>query len=134
MTTLAAAARVLSRQALDDAVAGQHASVDRKVATDHKGTHGSVLLSKNVRLVGEIRLVLAAVDQDKTSVAAVVPVALVHGVCPSSTPAEALEILHVETAHCDFLCGGVHRAAPELRGRGRLRLKEDGAEKWKPSL
>lgn len=89
MTTLAAAASVLSRQALDDAVAGQHASVDREVATDHKGTHGSVLLSKNVRLVGEIRLVLAAVDQDKTSVAAVVPVALVHGVCPSSTPAEA---------------------------------------------
>jgi len=108
VTTLAAAARVLSRQALDDAVAGQHASVDREVATDHKGTHGGVLLSKNVRLVGEIRLVLAAVDQDKTSVAAVVPVALVHGVCPSSASAKALEVLHVETAHCDVAVAGSH--------------------------
>jgi hypothetical protein len=44
----AAAAGLGSRQALDDAVAGQHAPVDGKVAAHHKGTHGGVLLGEHV--------------------------------------------------------------------------------------
>lgn len=31
-------------ETLDNAVAGQHASVDGEVAADHEGTHGGVFL------------------------------------------------------------------------------------------
>ena len=89
VAALAATRRLLSGKALNNAVTSQHASVDRKVTAHHKSTHGCVLLGQNIRFICEIRLVLAAVDKDKAGVAAVVPVALVHRVCPSSTPAEA---------------------------------------------
>jgi len=56
-------------QALDDPVPGKHAAVDGKVAANHKGAHGCVLLSQTVGLVREIRLVLASIDQNKASVA-----------------------------------------------------------------
>lgn len=32
------------REALDNAIAGQHASVDGEVSADHKGTHGGIFL------------------------------------------------------------------------------------------
>jgi hypothetical protein len=38
------AAGFIRGQALDDAIAGQHAPIDREVPADHKGTHGCVLL------------------------------------------------------------------------------------------
>lgn len=81
--------RLAGRKALDDAIAGQHAAVDREVTTDHECTHGSVLLSQFVRLVRQVCLVLAAVDEHQARVACGVPVALVHGVHPSAAPAEA---------------------------------------------
>jgi hypothetical protein len=99
----------LSGKALNNAVTGQHASIDREVTAHHESTHGGVLLSQNVRFVCEIRLIFSAIDKDKASVAVVVvPVALVHGVCPSSTTAKTLEILHVEAAHCDVGVGDGH--------------------------
>ena len=82
-------ARLVGGEALDDAVARQHAAVDAEVAADHEGAHGRVLLRQHVRLVGQIRLVLAAVDEHEARVASGVPVALVHGVHPSAAPAEA---------------------------------------------
>jgi hypothetical protein len=113
MAALAAACCFLSWKALDNAIACQHTSVDREVAAYHESTHGSVLLGQNIGFVCEICLIFTAIDKDQASVAIVVPVTLVHGVCPSSTPAEALEVLHIEAAHCGVDAGGVH-----LMGKG----------------
>lgn len=100
VTALAASAGVIAgRQSLDDPVAGEHASIDGKVTAHHEGTHGSVLLSQHIRLVCEVRLILTAVDQHEAGVATVTTVTLVHGVGPSSSPAEAFKVLHVEAAH-----------------------------------
>lgn len=99
MTALSTPVRVRSRETLDNSVACKHAAVDRKVSAHHEGTHSRVLLGKEVRLIGEIRLVLPAVDENKTSVASWVSVTLVHWIRPSSTPAEALKVLHVKAAH-----------------------------------
>jgi hypothetical protein len=65
-------------------------------------------LGKDVRFVCKICLVFATIDKNQAGVAVVIPVAFVHGVCPSSTPAEALEVLHIESAHCDVDAGGGH--------------------------
>lgn len=73
---------------LDDSVPGQHAAIEGKAPAHHKGTHGCVLLGKDIRLVREVRLVFAAVHKDVAGVAAGVTVALVHGVAPSSATAE----------------------------------------------
>lgn len=90
LLALSAAAAVRgSRETLDDAVAGKHASVDREVAADHEGAHGGVFLGQDVGLVGQIGLVLAAVDQYEAGVATGVLVAFVGGISPSSTAAEA---------------------------------------------
>lgn len=63
LLALAATAAIRgSRETLDDAVAGKHASVDREVAADHKSAHGGVFLGQNVGLVGQVGLILAAVD------------------------------------------------------------------------
>ena len=62
VAALSSTAVVRCGEALDDAVAGQHTSVDGEVAADHKGTHGGVFLSEHVGLIGQIRLVFAAVD------------------------------------------------------------------------
>lgn len=45
MARLLALARVIGWEALDDAIAGKHASVDGKVPAHHEGSHGGVLLS-----------------------------------------------------------------------------------------
>lgn len=89
MAALSTPVRVRSREALDNSVAGKHAAVDGEVSAHHEGAHGRILLGEEVRLIGEIRLVLPAIDENKTSVASWITVALVHGVRPSSAPAEA---------------------------------------------
>lgn len=77
------------RESLDNAIAGKHAAVDRKVAANHEGAHGGVFLSQQIRLVCQIGLVLASINQDKASKATGITVTLVRGVCPSSASAEA---------------------------------------------
>lgn len=99
VAALSATARFLGRQALNDSIAGKHASIDGKVTAHHKGTHGGVLLGKLVRLIGEVRLVLPTVDKNKACVASRITVTVVNWIRPSSTPAKALKVLHVETAH-----------------------------------
>ncbi len=88
LPVLAGATTLVCRQALDDAVAGQHAPIDGEVPADHKGTHGGILLGQAIRFVCQICLVLAAVDQDQARIPTSVPVALVHGILPPTTPAE----------------------------------------------
>ena len=73
---------------LDDAISGKHATILGKVPAYHEGTHGSVLLSKDVRLVREVRLVFAAVHKDVAGVPTMVTVTLVHGVSPSPAAAK----------------------------------------------
>ena len=90
VTALAATTRVRrGGESLDDAVAGEHAAIDGKVPADHKGTHGSVLLRQDVRLVGQVRLVLTPVYENKAGEAVVASVAFVGGVCPSAPTAKA---------------------------------------------
>jgi len=86
------AAGLIGRQPLNDPVSGQHAPVDREVSAHHKGPHGGVLLSQHVRLVCEVRLILAAVHKNKAGVAVRVSVALVHGVPPTASTAKAYSI------------------------------------------
>lgn len=88
-------------QTLDDAVAGQHAPVDGKVAADHERTHGSVFLGQPIRLVRQIGLVLASVDKDVAREAIYVAVTFVGGVRPSTAAAEAFQVLHIKTSHCE---------------------------------
>jgi hypothetical protein len=95
------AAAVGCRQALDDAIACEHATIDGKVPAHHKGTHSRVFLSQDVGFVCKIRLILAPVDKNKARVAAVATVTLIHWVGPPSTAAETLKVLHVEAAHGD---------------------------------
>lgn len=122
MAALAAACCFLGWKALDNAIACQHASIDREVAAYHESTHGSVLLGQNIGFVCEICLIFTAIDKDQARVAVMVSVALVHGVCPSSTPAKALKVLHIEAAHCDVDAGDAH-----LMGRsGRSGSRCDG--------
>lgn len=47
---------------LDDAVAGQHATIDAEVPAYHKGTHGRILTSQLIRFVSQVGLVLAPID------------------------------------------------------------------------
>lgn len=89
VATLPAAAGIRGRQTLDNAVTGKHATVDGEVAANHEGTHGGIFLSQEIRFVGKVRLVLAAIDENKTRVAAGVAIALVCRVYPPSSPAEA---------------------------------------------
>lgn len=65
VAALATATRI-SRggQTLDDSVPREHAAIDRKVPADHECTHGGVLLSQCVRLIGQVSLILAAIDKD----------------------------------------------------------------------
>lgn len=59
---LGAASRLSGRKPLNDAIAGQHATVHGEVAAHHEGTHGGVFLGQRVGLIREIRLILASVD------------------------------------------------------------------------
>lgn len=52
----------IGRESLDDAIASEHPAVDREVAADHEGAHGSILLSQHVGLVCQVGLVLASID------------------------------------------------------------------------
>jgi len=61
------ATALIRRQSLDNAIARQHTSIDRKVAAHHERPHRCVLLSQPVGFVGEIGLVLSAIDQYQTS-------------------------------------------------------------------
>jgi hypothetical protein len=99
------ATALIGRQPLDDAVARQHTSVDGKVAAHHEGTHRRVLLRQAVGFVGEIGLVLPAVDEHQTGEAGRVPVRLVQGVSPSSTPTQTCRALSV--AHFGEQIGGI---------------------------
>jgi hypothetical protein len=74
---LAALPGLGGRQALDNAIAGQHAPIYGKVPAHHEGPHGCVLLGQGVRLVRIVRLIMAPIDQDEAGVAAAVLVALV---------------------------------------------------------
>lgn len=91
MRLLASLARVV-REPLYDTVADEHAAVDREVPANHEGPHGGVLLGQAVRLVGQIRLVLASIDQDQAGVAIGVPVNLVGRVLPPPSPAQAYRL------------------------------------------
>lgn len=46
------AAGLIRGKALDNPVAGKHASIHGEVPADHEGTHGSVLLSQGPGLIG----------------------------------------------------------------------------------
>jgi hypothetical protein len=61
-----AATALIRRQSLNNAIACQHTSIDRKVAAHHERPHSRVLLSQPIGLVGEIGLVLSAIDEYKT--------------------------------------------------------------------
>lgn len=90
MTTLPVlAVGLVCREALDDPISGQHASIDGKVPADHERSHGRVLLGKDIRFVGEIGLILAAIHKDEAGIATGVAVALVHRIPPPTAPAEA---------------------------------------------
>ena len=56
------ATALIGRQPLDNAIACQHTSIDRKIAAHHKGAHCSILLSQSIGFVCEIRLVFPAID------------------------------------------------------------------------
>lgn len=78
-----------SRETLDNAVAGEHAAVDREVSAHHEGTHGSILLGQYSGFVGQVSLVLATVDKNQACVSAVVFVAFVGRIGPPAATAEA---------------------------------------------
>lgn len=92
----ALAARLGGGHALNNAVAGQHATVYREVAAHHEGSHGSVLLRQASRLVEVVSLVFATVDQDEACVAPGFLVAFVRGVNPTPALAKTLEVLNVK--------------------------------------
>lgn len=79
------------REALDDAVAGQHAAVDGEVLAHHEGAHGGVLLGEYVRFVRQVGLVFAAVDKNVAGKAVGIAVAFVGRVHPSTATAETYE-------------------------------------------
>lgn len=89
MATLVATLGLSGREPLDDAVTSQHTTIDRELTTHHEGSHGSILLSQDIRFVGQIRLVLATVDQHEACEAAGVAIARVRRIRPSAAPAEA---------------------------------------------
>ena len=76
-------------EALDNTISRQHASIHRKVAAHHESTHCCVFLREDTRFIREVGLILAAVDQHQACESTRVSVALVGGVGPSSTTAQA---------------------------------------------
>ena len=93
VAALASAAGVIRRQTLDNAIASEHAAIDRKVPANHEGTHGCVLLGQATGLVREIGLILAPIDQNQAGVAIGAPVALIARVMPPTAPAKACKNL-----------------------------------------
>lgn len=91
---------LIRRQSLNNAVACQHTSIDRKVPAHHKRPHRCILLSQPIGFVREICLVLSPIDEYQTSVARRAPVRLVQGVAPASSSTQTLQICHVEATHC----------------------------------
>lgn len=84
---------LVCRQPLDNAIAGQHATIDAEVPAHHEGTHGRVLACQLIRFVRQVGLVLAPVDQDQARVATGFPVTLVCGLFPPTPLAEACRSL-----------------------------------------
>lgn len=87
----AAAGIVCGREALHDTVPREHPSVGREILAHHERPHGGVLLRQGIRYVGEISLVLTAVDQDQAGEPARVTVALVRRILPPASSAETYE-------------------------------------------
>lgn len=85
------AIRLVGGQALDNAVAREHAAVDAEVTAHHKGAHSRVLARQVVRLVGQVRLVLAPVDQYVARIPRGFPVAFVGGRAPAPSLTETCE-------------------------------------------
>lgn len=85
------AIRLVGGQALDNAVAREHAAVDAEVATHHEGAHGRVLTRQVVRLVSQVRLVLTPVNQHVACVPRGFPVAFVGGSTPAPSLTETCE-------------------------------------------
>ena len=57
---------LIRRQSLDNAIACQHTSIDRKVAAHHECPHCCILLSQPIGFVREIGLIFSAVNQYQT--------------------------------------------------------------------
>lgn len=83
---------LIGGQALDNAIARHHAAIDAEVTAHHEGAHGRILASQLVRLVRQIGLVLAPIDQHQARVPRRFPVALVGGLGPPTSLAEAYEV------------------------------------------
>lgn len=81
--------RLGCRESLDHTIASEHTSVDGEVAANHESSHGSVLLSQSIRLVGLIGLVLPTIDQDETGVASMAAADLKHGIVPTTALTES---------------------------------------------
>lgn len=81
------ATALIGRQSLDNAVACQHTSVDRKIPAHHERSHCRVLLGQPIGFVGEIGLVFSAVDKNQTGKTRRAPVCLVQGITPTPTSA-----------------------------------------------
>lgn len=81
--------RLRCRESLDHTIASEHTSVDGEVAANHESSHGSVLLSQPIRLVGLIGLVLPTIDQDQTGVAGMAASDFKHGIVPTTAVTES---------------------------------------------
>jgi hypothetical protein len=69
MSSPVSATVLIRRQSLNNAIACQHTSIDRKVPADHERPHGCILLGQSIGFVREIRLVLSPIDEYQTGVA-----------------------------------------------------------------
>jgi hypothetical protein len=69
MSSPVSATVLIRRQSLNNAIACQHTSIDRKVPANHERPHGCILLGQSIGFVREIRLVLSPIDEYQTGVA-----------------------------------------------------------------
>lgn len=89
VAALAAVMGINSRgKSLNNAVASKHAAIYGEIPAHHESTHSSIFLGQNVRFIGKIRLVFTPIDKNKAGEATGVSIALIRGVCPSTSSAE----------------------------------------------
>lgn len=74
---------------------GIHAVIDGEIAANQVCTHGSILTSKELRLVRCVSLVFAVVDAGNAGVSSSGAVRLVGGLGPLATAAQTGQILHI---------------------------------------
>jgi hypothetical protein len=86
------ATALIGRQSLDNAIACQHTSIDRKIPAYHERPHCCVLLSQPVGFVGEVCLIFSTIDEDKTGKPRRTPVRLVQGVAPTSASTQTYPV------------------------------------------